>query len=318
MLPLSSPLREEVVGSVMPTKRLAKRAAALKACIALHQLQELDDAHFFPVTRLKMDETDSELSEDEDLGQPNKRKGAYHRRIPSCLTNCRPLAEKPAFLYLIEFQLVKPCVDTTKLFFPSTVETKLAILTSQIIPTICPFPLLTRTGEILVNIKGVDSVVLTEGQIANLEKFHRFIFQDVIFLWRREIEFDETRSKMKYLIVPIRSDTHKIDFTFVECMINHSPISWEEKPYPSGNFNFQQTTFSDAVVVPFYKPFGIFNAFYVDIVSDLTVRSPFPETTFVSYASYFYLKYNLSLSDLDQRLIQVSREISGKNFLIPR
>jgi endoribonuclease Dicer len=37
-LPLNSPLRDEVIGDVMPTKRLAKRAVALKASIKLHEL----------------------------------------------------------------------------------------------------------------------------------------------------------------------------------------------------------------------------------------------------------------------------------------
>lgn len=52
-LPKSSPLQEEVVGVPMPTKRLAKRAVALKACERLHQLKELDDVHLLPVSHRK-------------------------------------------------------------------------------------------------------------------------------------------------------------------------------------------------------------------------------------------------------------------------
>ncbi|XP_046636603.1 endoribonuclease Dicer-like [Daphnia pulicaria] len=53
LLPKSSPLQGEVVGDPMLTKRLAKRAAALRACERLHQLKELDDLHLLPVSHRK-------------------------------------------------------------------------------------------------------------------------------------------------------------------------------------------------------------------------------------------------------------------------
>ncbi len=53
-LPQNSPLKEELIGQVMPTKRLAKRAVALSACIRLHELKELDDIHLLPITRKRL------------------------------------------------------------------------------------------------------------------------------------------------------------------------------------------------------------------------------------------------------------------------
>ncbi|KAI9563248.1 hypothetical protein GHT06_010706 [Daphnia sinensis] len=52
LLPKSSPLQEEIVGEPMPTKRLAKRTVALRACQRLHVLKELDDLHLLPVSHL--------------------------------------------------------------------------------------------------------------------------------------------------------------------------------------------------------------------------------------------------------------------------
>lgn len=49
-LPKSSPLQEEIIGEPMPTKRLAKRTAALRACQLLHTLKEFDDIHLLPVS----------------------------------------------------------------------------------------------------------------------------------------------------------------------------------------------------------------------------------------------------------------------------
>ena len=51
ILPRNSPLTQEMIGEVMPSKRMAKRAVALKACIHLHELKELDDIHLLPVLR---------------------------------------------------------------------------------------------------------------------------------------------------------------------------------------------------------------------------------------------------------------------------
>ncbi|KZR96439.1 Uncharacterized protein APZ42_009219, partial [Daphnia magna] len=145
ILPLNSPLREEIIADVMPTKRLAKRAVALKACIMLHKLKELDDVHLFPIPRLIPEEEEEELPIEDDASVPQHHGNVTicKRRFPACFSNCRPIPRQPNFVYLIDFMLMKPCLDVNKLFLPFVVETKLAILTSQVIPAICPLPLIT-------------------------------------------------------------------------------------------------------------------------------------------------------------------------------
>ncbi|KAI9553581.1 hypothetical protein GHT06_021502 [Daphnia sinensis] len=324
ILPLNSPLREEITGDVMPTKRLAKRAVALKACIMLHKLKELDDVHLFPVPRLipEEEEEDQELPVEDDSSVPQQGHGNVticKRRFPACFSNCRPIPGQPNFVYLIDFMLMKPCLDVNKLFFPFAVETKLAILTSQVIPAICPFPLITRAGEFQVNLCGVDSVILDESQLEKLEKFHQFIFQDVIFLWKRQLDFDIQASDLQYLIVPLQSETEKLDFVLVEKMINVPTVEWEKRPRLTDNkFSFEPNEYINAIIVPSYKPLGTLNPFYVDGVSDLTPLSAFPDRENETYASYFFKKYNLKLTNENQQLLQVSREITGKNFLVPR
>lgn len=326
ILPLNSPLREEITGDVMPTKRLAKRAVALKTCIMLHKLKELDDVHLFPVPRLICEEEDEELPVEGDgnttAGVPQQARGNVTictRRLPACFSNCRPLPGQPNFVYLIDFTLMKPCLDVTKLFFPFAVKTKLAILTSEVIPAICPFPLITRAGEFQVNLCGVDSIILDYSQLEKLEKFHQFIFQDVIFAWKRQLEFDLQASDLQYLIVPLQSENEKLDFALVDKMINAPAIDWEKRPSFSGDkFSFQPKDLVDTVIVPSYKPLGTMNPFYVDCVSDLTPLTAFPNNEHDTYASYFLKKYNIKLTNANQQLVQVSREITGKNFLFPR
>jgi hypothetical protein len=37
---------------------------------------------------------------------------------------------------------------------------------------------------------GADSVILDQSQLGKLERFHQFVFQDVLFLWKRQLDFD--------------------------------------------------------------------------------------------------------------------------------
>jgi len=77
-LPINSPLREEVVGDFLPYERWAKRAAAYKACIALHELGELGD-DLRPVT--KVDPLIDQLMADEHGGElSGKGKQCRHKK----------------------------------------------------------------------------------------------------------------------------------------------------------------------------------------------------------------------------------------------
>ena len=320
ILPLNSPLREEVTGEVMPTKRLAKRAVALKTCKILHRLKELDDAHLFPIVHLVPEEDEELIDQPEEntSEQQGGQKSAYNRRFPECFSNCRPTAGQISFVYSIDFTLLKPCLDTTKLYFPFAVPTKLAILTSKCIPSTCAFPLITRAGEFEVNVYGDDSIILDCQRLEKLEKFHQFLFQDIIFLFKRKLDFDFEQSALQYLIVPLDSETRKIDFNLVERMITAPSINWDQPACRDQKFDFDPNLFTDAVIVPFYRPFGILNTFYVDSLSDLTPLSPFPKEEYRDYASYYLENHKLELTNFEQRLVQVSREITGKNFLVPR
>ncbi|KZR95861.1 Uncharacterized protein APZ42_010131, partial [Daphnia magna] len=94
-------------------------------------------------------------------------------------------------------------------------------------------------------------------QLEKLEKFHQFIFQDMIFLWKRQLDFDLQASDLQYLIVPLQSATEKLDFVLVEKMINAPTVEWEKRPPFTGNkFSFEPKEYVDAVIVPSYKPLG--------------------------------------------------------------
>jgi endoribonuclease Dicer len=305
LLPLNSPLREEIFGQVMPSKKLAKRAAALKMCIKLHELKELDDLHLLPIRQNKFEDVDTSIEEEDEaatigLQTASNRGGFYDRCLPKCLTSNRPSAGQPVFIYALEFKLTKQSDSLSNEYFPFAVDTKLAILSSCNIPAICSFPLVTKAGEFQVDLVGVDCVILEKHQLEQLEKFHRFIFQDVIFLFKKNLEFDPESSKLKYLIAPLGklSEEYHIDFHFVDRMVNHKPIDWDQPPHAANSyFQFDPAVYADAVVIPSYRPFGTLNTYYVDIVTDLIhslsrlIHSPRYSTT------YFRKKYKWNIRE---------------------
>lgn len=325
VLPLNSPLKEEVVSCVMPSQRLAKRSAALKTCVKLHELKELDDVHLFPRTKSLPEESFDDGDEDDDSivssGTPGQSTAVpYVKMLPECFTNCRPVPGLSSFVYWLNFSLIKPTSEGRKFYLPQTVDVKLALVSSRVIPSTCPFPLVTRAGEFNVQVVGVDSVVLSEHQLELLTKFHRFLFCDVIYLGKKlKLQFEPETAISQQLVVPLRQENNKIDFDFIEKMLNAPAIDWENKPTFEGTFQFDCSQYADAVVFPWYRPFGTLNAYYVDLVSNLTPLSPFPEDKFPNYAEYYRSRYDIVLTNQDQqRLLDVSRELTGKNFLVPR
>ena len=313
LLPLNSPLREEIVGQVMPTKRLAKKAAALKMCIKLHELRELDDLHLLPVRHQKLDDVKTliAVAEEETVGTPTVESGDtfYDRQFPACLTYNRPTAGQSVFIYAIEYKLIKDSNGN----IPLAVDTKLAIMSSCVIPAIGPFPMVTNSGVFQIDLVGVSCVILDRNQLEKIAQFHRFLFQDVIFLWKQNLEFDLDSSKLKYLITPLTA-VNEIDFEFIGRMVNHK-LDWDQPHNKPGSFfDFDPSVYIDAVVIPSYRPFGTINTFHVDSITDLTPSSTFPDAPSKDFASYFREKYQLEVTNPNQRLLKVSSE----NFPTPR
>lgn len=282
----------------------------------LHQMREFDDVHLLPVPRSTVIE-DEEEAVVEAQSVPTKA-NVFYKRYPTCLSKCQPLPDQNVFVYTLDFTLLELGTDESKHFYPHAVETKLGILSSKMIPSICHFPLVTRGGTFQVALTGVDSVIFQESQLRKLEKFHRFLFESVIFLGKRQLEFDLELTKTDYFIVPIRNDTNLIDFALVDKITNFPEIDWGNPPSRELAFHFDFSEYVDTVVVPWYNPLGALTPYYVDQITDLTPLSSFPKDNFKNYAKYYYHQYKLTLTNSEQRLLEVSREITGKNFLLPR
>ncbi|XP_054928461.2 endoribonuclease Dcr-1 isoform X3 [Dermacentor andersoni] len=106
-LPINSPLRRCIVGDPMPSKLLAKQAAALKTCEELHRMGELDD-NLVPqgkeAMRMALDQGSAGRFPEEDIqpGGPRpgttKRRQYYDKKVTPWYRNL----DKPQFFYVAE------------------------------------------------------------------------------------------------------------------------------------------------------------------------------------------------------------------------
>ena len=126
---------------------------------------------------------------------------------------------------------------------------------------------------------------------------------------------DVDNAKLQYMIVPLDKDL-LINFDYVDEMLAAPKIDWDQ--VPKEPFVFDRNRYLDAVVIPWYRPLGKLNPFYVDSVTEMNCLNFFPDSNTKTYFDYFQKKYEITISDPYQLLIDTSREITGKNFLIPR
>ncbi|KAF2366634.1 Ribonuclease III domain [Trinorchestia longiramus] len=102
-LPINSPLKDIIVGPWQLSCDLAKHCAAFTACVALHQLGELDD-YLLPVGKesIQLDQhlcppPTSDL-DPEAFPRPGttKRRQYYYKKVAACLTSCTAVAAAAA------------------------------------------------------------------------------------------------------------------------------------------------------------------------------------------------------------------------------
>lgn len=195
-LPINSPLKYSVSSYPMPNKALAKRVAALQLCVRLHKENEIDD-YLMPVGKenFKANPQDTEipaLPGDEKMDTSDARPGTtkrrqyYYKKIADALTDCKPEARQPCYLYHIHMMLSCPLPEEQntrgrKIYPPEESAIGFGILTYKKIPKVCPFPIYTRSGEVRVELKlSKETVVLDETQIDKVVSFLNYTFTNVL------------------------------------------------------------------------------------------------------------------------------------------
>ncbi|XP_041353083.1 endoribonuclease Dicer-like [Gigantopelta aegis] len=336
-LPVNSPIKEEILGPAMPSKKLSKMAVALKMCEILHKAGELDD-NLMPVGKeMFMYEEDEEWDDEEDLpGQARpgttKRKQYYFKKSADAFINSHLKADEPCYLYHIYMELTGPITDEQntrgrRIYAPEKTTQSFGIFTTKPIPNVPTFPVYTRSGKVTVSIQLLkDDARIGQADLDKVRLFHQFVFNSVLHLEKDPMEFSPDSSDVGYLLVPLNtafSSETPIEWDFIDLVKTSLKTNVDKKTARETKkeiFQFKQEDFSDAVVMPSYRNIDQPQHFYVaEICHDLSPLSPFPSPElYKTFNEYYTTKYGLSITNTEQPLLDVDHTSARLNLLTPR
>ncbi|KAF2900394.1 hypothetical protein ILUMI_05788 [Ignelater luminosus] len=323
-LPRVCPLwREPIEGQYMRTKKLAKRAAALKACALLHKNGELDDK-LIPKAQDIIDEDVSYFFchwsdiKEKDAGNTKKRR-VHPKQIPD-ISRGSITDNQEAYLHIIDFN---------PLFFPNdngqrmihevyTSDLCFGILSAHPLPRLCKFSIYVSLGEIEVNVNVIQEIfVFNKDQIMQLRAFHTLVFKDVLNVLKNFLIFNNDENAEGFLVVPVRKSDHKIDFDVV---INNTELA-DQRTEPSDQEKAKivvtEETYLGKIVTPWYRPVDK-QYLVISVCTHLNAYSKFPSEDFDTYASYFNDKYRTNVLYPKQPLLLVKGLSKRLNCLKPR
>ena len=255
-LPINSPLKDVIVGPWLSSAVLAKHAAAFLCCVILHQIGELDDNlspvgkesiqleyHLCPPPATDLDP--------EAFPRPGttKRRQYYFKKVAGCLLGgCEkallnipnePTEEEPEVvvrLYIVSMVLRCAIPDQQntrgrRIYRPESSNRDFGILTTHEISQTSAFPVFTRSGEVMVQLKAVKtsaectSLRLTANQLESLNTFHQFTFTNVLRLEKYPIKFDPLKANSSFFIVPLISGNFWEFLRYISC--SYSILAFE-------------------------------------------------------------------------------------------
>lgn len=343
-LPINSPVRQKIIGPVSPTKNIAMRLAAFTACKELHRSNELDD-NMMPITKESMKTTDPLNKVREAPARASRGRGRvkgrsigstkhrqyYKKRIAEVFSGPVIKEGLPCYLYEFKMELTCPIPDEQnrrgrRIIDPSETSRNYAIVCSKKLPKVCSFPVFTRSGEVLISVILLEArFELNASQVQALRTFHEHTFSKVLRLDKYPTIYEPDKSPFIVLLAPVVDEMGKetkIDWDFVDKIVNDSGYSHQPTAKERRAFKFNKDDYVDAVVIPWYRLTDRQQfAYYVaDICTDLTPQSPFPDESsgFKTFIEYYQSKYNIEIFNTDQPVLDVDHTSARLNLLTPR
>ena len=251
-----------------------------------------------------------ERDEDEQLKQKYETVN-----VPDTCTYC---------LYILNMRLTCPIPEEQntrgrKIYDPADSLLQLGLLLPSNMPPVPSFPIYTRSGEVMVQVqRSVGQKVFTKDQLSKVYKFHMFTFSSVLRLEKYPMVFSPMLCDNSVVVVPIRNDD--IDWNFLTLISSLATRKLRYLPDEEREeFSFEACSYTDAVIMPWYRNQDQPQYFYVAEVCDhLNPASDFPGQGFETFSKYYSTKYNINIQNMDQPLLDVDHTSARLNFLTPR
>lgn len=210
-----------------------------------------------------------------------------------------------------------------KIYPPEDALQGFGILTRKRIPKLSAFSIFTRSGEVQVSLElAADNVILDERQLSHVNTFLKYTFSNVLRLQKYLMLYDPEATENSFFVVPTQKsgETNVVDWKFLDVIANNcdkmpTPIPGDiRKEQP-----FDAEIFKDAVVMPWYRNQDQPQYFYVaEICYHLSPESSFPGDNYATFREYYFRKYNISIQNHNQPLLDVDHTSARLNFLTPR
>lgn len=344
--PLISPLRDTINGDIMSNLILAKRSAAMKACIALHKIGELNDK----LLPRGADEIVEDITvhlrnwrndpEDSGITGTNSYTRPHELVQVESLNAAQPLSDSSVYLHIIHAKpsYSIPSNNRQKVFYNHlNNKAGYAILSNKKLPILPTFPIHMNVGQLNVNIAVNHSkLILVSSEIEKLKKFHWLIFNDVLEVVKNFLIFDKNNMDNSYLIVPIDKNW-QINWELIEKYNKIQTISATE--YAKMDYNDINNVSESMEICPSSSPASIpifrnINEENWQIVTpkyrssqevyivtkvchEMNPMSPFP-TDMPNYFEYYKEKHKVEAVDMKQPLFEVKPVTRHINFILPK
>ncbi|XP_025264753.1 endoribonuclease Dicer isoform X1 [Camponotus floridanus] len=318
-LPSISPVKTEISGDVMKTRDSAKRSAAMKTCIKLHQLGALTD-NLLPATGNAVLQNLNHLfpnwiDEDDYLPGTYKRKRGHKLEYPMALYSAFPNSSETLHLHTLNCTPAYSMTsfDNRRIIFYKLLNDKsgFGILSTKSMPKIPSFPIFMKDGQLDVDVNSnYATMTLNNIDIELLKRFHFLLFNEIITVIKSFMLFDNENLENSFLIVPL-NDKQEINWDVVR---TYQQI---ERIMPSKPFHFKTSDYELALVTPTYR--GSTNAYIVTrVCDDLTPESCFPNEDFETFTHYYKEKHGLTIENLQQSMLEVKPIPVKINYITPR
>ncbi|XP_071570826.1 endoribonuclease Dicer [Temnothorax nylanderi] len=317
-LPNLSPLKVEIYGDFMESIDSAKRSAAMKSCIRLHELGALNDK-LLPAT-------DDEITQNLDylfpnwIDEDNYQSGTYKRKRehtlehPLAFYGAYPQPLQPLYLHILDCTSTYPVTsyDNRRVVFYNLLNDKngFGILSTKSLPKIPSFPIFMKDGKLNVDVKSNPTTIMLSGSdIQLLKRFHFLLFNDIIPVIKSFMIFDNDDLENSFLIVPL-NDTQEINWNAVEM------YQYIERIMPDKPFHFKTSDYELALVTPTYRGSAVYVV--TRVCDDLTPESCFPNEDFETFTDYYEEKHGLTIENLQQSMLEVKPIPIKINYIKPR
>ncbi|CAG9824066.1 unnamed protein product [Phaedon cochleariae] len=326
LLPTICPVLDLIAGPYMKSAKVAKRAAALKACEMLHKAGELDD-HLLPRKNEVKEEDVSFLfthyPAKKELFVGSSKVRRLHKKKVAQSTKGRIMPNAPAFLHVVDLapqfkRSVEP--NDGHLYDAFAASLTFGLLTAQPLPTLCDFPVYPALGTVNVHVKVNRKVVsLTEAQLLQAKQFHVRVFSDVLKIAHPFLMMDDDEEAETLLLVPVDKSSDCIDFDSMSVLRrvkpNVEPTTHEKKGLRVG-----VESHLGKIVTLWYR-----NApppqpcLVTEICHDRDALSRFTNEDYnCTFKEYFERRYDIKIHNPQLPLLLTKSLTKRKNFVKPK